>query len=344
LSNDRARRLTGLVRIERIDAADLDRDTATEMTDVTNAEDAVANPEAVAQSVDGLRLRIRHGFDDRPHEALWTVRSDEGALAGWGSLELPHWDNPQLALVFCNVHPDARGQGIGTMLLDAQVTAATEHGRSSLLTFGWKDSHATQFLLSNGFTVGQQTAMRRLEPKEADVGTIARLAAEATEKAADYELVWLEGPASPEMLPELQVLFEAINDAPLDDVSVEPDFFPVERIEGYQRAMVARHQHLYRLLARHRRTGDWAGHTILCVDETRPGYAFQEDTTVREEHRGHRLGMLLKATMLLWMRDAQPALETIDTWNAVSNRHMIAVNEALGCRVAGLGVALQRAL
>ncbi len=61
-------------------------------------------------------------------------------------------------------------------------------------------------------------------------------------------------------------------------------------------------------------------------------------------HRGHRLGMWLKASMLLWMRDLRPELTTIDTWNATSNTHMIAVNEALGCEVSQLGVAMQRTL
>ncbi|MBA2697351.1 MAG: hypothetical protein H0U61_01080, partial [Nocardioidaceae bacterium] len=81
-----------------------------------------------------------------------------------------------------------------------------------------------------------------------------------------------------------------------------------------------------------------------CVDESRPGVAMQEDTTVVGSHRGHRLGMLLKATMLLWMRDANSGLETIDTWNAESNTHMIAINDALGCTVNAHGAALQRHL
>jgi hypothetical protein len=213
-----------------------------------------------------------------------------------------------------------------------------------MLTFAFKDTDGVRFLTANGFAVGQHTAQRRLKPKTLDHTRISALAAEAAEHARDYELVRLEGPASPEARSELTVLFEAINDAPLDGIAMEPDRFPEERVAALDAAMVARRQRVYRLMARHRRTGDWAGHTILCVDETRPGYGIQEDTSVRREHRGHRLGMLLKATMLLWMQDVQPDLETIDTWNATSNAHMIAVNEALGCEVSALGVALQRTL
>jgi hypothetical protein len=61
-------------------------------------------------------------------------------------------------------------------------------------------------------------------------------------------------------------------------------------------------------------------------------------------HRGHRLGGLLKLDMLRWLADEQPQLETIDTWNAESNGHMIGVNEALGYEVIGRALAFQRRL
>jgi GNAT superfamily N-acetyltransferase len=330
------------MRIERIDPASLDLATAEEMAWIANAEDEVENPGASPVSGEGLLLRIKHGNDMTPYDGLWCVRDEAGRLAGWGSLEFMRWDNPQLAFVFGDVRPDARGRGVGTLILDAQVQAATEAGRSSLLTFNWKDSYGATFLVQNGFVVGQHNAQRRLKPAELDYRVIERLASEAADKAGEYELVRLDGPASPEMIPQLGVLFEAINDAPLDGVSMEPDVFPLDRIRLYDEAMQARRLHVYRLLARHAGTGDWAGHTILCVDETRPGFAAQEDTSVLQRHRGHRLGMLLKAKMLLWMREVEPHLDTIDTWNATSNQHMIAVNDALGCRVSGLGVALQR--
>jgi hypothetical protein len=55
-------------------------------------------------------------------------------------------------------------------------------------------------------------------------------------------------------------------------------------------------------------------------------------TIVDATHRGHRLGMLVKAANLRALRDAVPAVERVITWNAASNTHMIAINEALGFR------------
>lgn len=51
---------------------------------------------------------------------------------------------------------------------------------------------------------------------------------------------------------------------------------------------------------------------------------------VLREHRGHRLGLLLKLTNLLWLREREPHLERIITWNATSNGPMLAINEAMG--------------
>ena len=72
--------------------------------------------------------------------------------------------------------------------------------------------------------------------------------------------------------------------------------------------------------------------------------AHQHDTSVLREHRGHRLGLLLKAEMMRWLAEQEPQIAAIDTWNAETNDHMIAVNERLGYRVMGRELAFQRRL
>lgn len=56
----------------------------------------------------------------------------------------------------------------------------------------------------------------------------------------------------------------------------------------------------------------------------------QDDTIVLVEHRGHRLGMLLKAANLAQLERLRPGHPSIVTYNAEENRHMLTVNEALG--------------
>ncbi len=340
---------TDPVTIERVDAGALDASTAEQMAEVANAANAADRLDIPPTAGLSLATLARHTSVNRPLDALWLVRpgsgtDPDGRIAAWAYLELPRWDNTHSAYVSCTVHPDFLGSGIGTALLERQIAESRAASRSLLITFGPRQSSRIQFLLEHGFQVAQVSAQRRLEPHLIDYGRIEAIESEAAMAAQDYELVELDGPTPETIMAAMQTLSEAINDAPLDDADLEPDVFPAERVRGYEAAMAARGQHLYRLLARHRPTGDLVGITILCVDELRPGLAFQEDTSVVRTHRGHRLGLLLKARMLLWMRDRHPELTRIDTYNATSNRHMIRVNEELGARLASESCLLQRHL
>ena len=332
------------MKVIPIDPLDIDDALAGRMAEIASAVNVIDDPDGMAPTAESIRLARRYGHDNRPSDAMWLAVDDDGVVWGYAGTELTQWDNPQIAFVGATAHPDRYGDGTRTMLLDAAVDCARELGRTQLMTWSNGGGEAEGFYVRHGFEPGLRMARRTLYPRQVDPATIQRLHDDAASHATDYELVRLDGPVSEEMLPQLIEVFAAINDAPLDDLDVEPDEFPVERLRAYDAAMVGRRQRVCRVLARHRPTGDWAGHTILCVDGLRPGLAFQEDTTVVNAHRGHRLGLLLKAHMLLWMRDECPELERIDTTNAFTNTHMIAVNEALGCVVTGSGVGLQRQL
>ena len=61
----------------------------------------------------------------------------------------------------------------------------------------------------------------------------------------------------------------------------------------------------------------------------------QGDTLVVPEHRGRRLGMLVKAANLRRLVDELPETQRVDTWNAEENRWMLGINVALGFRPSG---------
>jgi hypothetical protein len=192
-------------------------------------------------------------------------------------------------------------------------------------------------------TVGQHRyAVRRLDLHE-DSGRFDRLHAEAAAVAVGYELVHVAGPTPEHLLHGVDALHEAINDAPADE-GQEPDVWNADRVRTYDASMASRHQTTYRVLARHVRSGEWAGMSLLCVDEFSPTVAFQEDTNVVRAHRGHRLGLLMKCDMLRWIRAERPEVSATDTWNATENHHMIAVNERLGCRVIATFTGYRRDL
>jgi hypothetical protein len=71
----------------------------------------------------------------------------------------------------------------------------------------------------------------------------------------------------------------------------------------------------------------------VCVHELRPAIAAQEDTSVVRGHRGRRLGLRMKLELYDWLRSERRDVASVDTWNAPENAPMIAINDALGCRV-----------
>jgi RimJ/RimL family protein N-acetyltransferase len=73
---------------------------------------------------------------------------------------------------------------------------------------------------------------------------------------------------------------------------------------------------------------------MVVVHPLRPEVGGQADTAVARQHRGHRLGLLLKIDMMRWLADVEPQLKIIETWNNVDNNFMINVNEALGYRLS----------
>ena len=105
-----------------------------------------------------------------------------------------------------------------------------------------------------------------------------------------------------------------------------------ERINGLRPVFG---MHDYTVAARHDDTGELAALTEMAVDPADPGWGHQVFTVVTRKHRGHRLGLLLKIAMMELLATTEPQLERISTWNAESNEHMIAVNEAMGYAVFG---------
>jgi GNAT superfamily N-acetyltransferase len=317
-------------------------DTATvaEVVDLLNAAGKVDAPWAHPETVRCWTGTVRSGWDGEAPRCF--VARDEGRVVGHGTLWLFEYDNRHLAWCDVVVHPDARRRGHGSALLVFLSSSARDHGRRELGTDGWDNPVTRAFARRHRLAQRSTAVQRRQHLDSLDTATTARLHERARAAAAAYGLLRLPGRTPPELLDAVAEMSAAINDAPTDDLDLEDERFPVERIEGYERASEARGRRLYRVVARHRTTGELAGHTVVEVDAERPEIGHQEDTSVVRRHRGHRLGVLLKTEMLRWLAEVEPQLRTIDTWNTESNDHMIAVNEELGYQVLGRELQFQR--
>jgi len=301
--------------------------------------DAPWLPPVTEHEVEGL---LRHGWDLQP--AVGQLAVAGGEVVGWADYETSEYDNHHLAWLRFDVHPDHRRRGHGSEILAALVSRARAEGRTSIGTDGWDHAAASAFASAHGLECRSREVLRRQVLSELTWPEADRLHAESSSRADAYELVRLDGPVPEGEIEAFARMVAVINDAPVDGLDVEDEVYSPRRIRAYEDAHRLRGIRIRRLYARHRDTGALAGETIVAVDTMRPHRGEQHDTVVVRAHRGHRLGLLLKLEMLRWLREEEPQLRSIDTWNAETNDHMIAVNEALGYRVMGRALLFQKPL
>lgn len=305
---------------------------------VRAADEPWSHPITVGNTVGALR----HGWDGEP-SAGFLVTAD-GVDVAVAEYETTSYDNQHLAWLAPDVHPEHRRRGHGDAVLAFLLDRARSEGRTSVGSNSWDSAAARSFATRHGFELKAVEVNRRQHLAKVDRDVLERLHTEALAHAADYELVRRTGRTPADELPALAEMTAAINDAPTDDLDIEDEVFPPERVAAYENAQLGKGDALFRVFARHRRTGELAGQTVVVVEGERPRFAHQHDTSVVRAHRGHRLGVLLKTEMLRWLAEEQPQIESIDTWNAESNDHMIGVNQALGYEIIGRALAWQRSL
>jgi GNAT superfamily N-acetyltransferase len=308
-------------RVTRVAVDDLDLDTSAELAAIDNAAHGAVPLRRHTAVTFLLDCQDRDG--EGPDAGVWLAQ-EEGRLVGYAALTLNRFENLDGAKILGAVHPDHQRRGIGRKLL---VAAQEATDRPRLRAPTWVGTSGPAALPRFGYARGLSHEVRRVSVRRPQPTTLVEAAAEA---GAAYDLVRFAGPAPAALLDDLVPLREAINDSPGEG---EFEAYSHERIRHYEESLAGRHWTPYTVIARHRASGEAAGITMVCIHELRPEIAAQEDTSVLPAHRGHRLGLRMKLAMLDWLRDERPDVESADTWNAVGNDPMIAINDALGCQV-----------
>ncbi len=307
------------------------------------AADALDWPHEPPRTVTSFIAGLRYGWDGDP-SLVALATNDRGRVTGVLEVSLTTWDNTHLGTVRVTVDPVLRRQGIGRQLFGVGVDHVRQAGRRLVIAESLDRADYTAFAAAVGLEKASVEVVRMQNLNTLDREKVERDHLAAGAHTAAYELVRVAGATPPELLDDLAVLSLAINDAPLDDYDIEDEVYSPKRLVAFDTAQIAAGRRIYRLIARERATGVLAGHTVVAVEAESPGFAAQLDTSVVAAHRGHRLGLWLKTAMLRWLEEAEPQLRTLLTWNAASNTHMVAVNEALGYRVATTVIGWQRAV
>lgn len=271
----------------------------------------------------------------------WVLGLEGGEPVAAGYLELRMLDNPTYATVDVLVAPEVRRRGHGTRMLQHIEDRAIRAGRSVFnvdLEYpydagdDWGDK---AFARAHGYRQVHEE-IQRILPMPVAPEYLAQLAAQAEHAHGHYRIeTYLDG-EQPEDVGRAVAALDAtlIVEAPTgdrDDLEAEAVDEEADReAEVRRRAQRRTRVRSVALTA----DGEAVAYSDLAVPEFDPGKAFQWGTLVRRDHRGHKLGLATKVASLSTVQRLFPDVRRAVTWNAASNSHMIAINEALGYRAS----------
>lgn len=266
----------------------------------------------------------------RPGSApVHLVLSEADRVLGHGRLGLPGRDNTHLGFLDLTVRPDARRRGVGTTLVRAAVDELVRRERRTLLLEAASDSPASGFCDSLGLEVALsgRTSLLRLPGLDPD-----EIAALAAAEHPGYRLRgWSDG-CPEELLESYARAKSAMNDAPLGSMDWEGLRYSGERQREDEAFWAQVGRQIRCVAAVHADSGEVVALTEILVSRWSPTRAEQDDTAVVPAHRGHGLGLWIKAEMLHRTLAERPDVVEVTTHNSMDNDHMWRINERLGFR------------
>jgi len=297
----------------------------------------------------------------RRHTLLAAL--DDGVVVGSAEVSSPLLDNLNLAEVYVEVHPNHRRLGIGSALLAQAEARAKTQGRtvwhswvttrppstdSPLVTAPTGDSISANspgwlFGSHHGYALEQVERDAVLDlPIENNQLESWRDGALAT--ANGYRLhCWPSVPIAEQWLEDYALLRGQVpTEAPNAGLVNEDQKWDVSRLlEDWQQDVFAGY-HSMVVAAEHIDTGQLVAFTELSTCDDKPAIAHQYYTYVQPAHRGHRLGLAVKAANLAQLMAVAPAVRRLHTDNAGENAWMLAINDQLGFRLRTFTGALQK--
>ncbi|MFJ6652184.1 GNAT family N-acetyltransferase [Microbacterium sp. NPDC091313] len=296
-------------------------------------------------------------------EDLWGLWRD---TADWQRLGIAAWAGDELVGVSTFtvstqpgtataeydliVDPDRWGEGAETALVDASEAEARRRGLRSLQTWtlhradapgermqpstGWgsipADRHAA-LLHARGYALEQVERTSAFD-LHGSFDRVERMLADAVSDMGDgYDRVHWTG-ATPDAYLEAfaYAISRMSTDAPQGGLDVEEQHWDADRVRRRDARQAAQGLTTSVAAVVHRATGAIVAFNELAIGADRTAATWQYGTLVLSEHRGRRLGTVVKCDNLLRWRTIAPESPRITTFNAEENRPMLSINEALG--------------
>ncbi|WP_112134554.1 GNAT family N-acetyltransferase [Glycomyces dulcitolivorans] len=282
----------------------------------------------------------------------WAAVCD-GEVLGYLNLHLGDRDNTHLAGFEAGVRPGSRRHGIGSALLRHAEDRAAEDGRtvvSTWLAVPHEESPDVRgdggpFLIDNGYERSLEAAVRVCELATVDEDAEDRLWDECWAKAEGFELIAFHGVPPERVIDGMAYLHARMyTDMPLGDWDLQEGRITADTVRLWERQRRQRGQLNIQAVVVHKESGDVAGFTEIQVHGAEERHCWQGNTIVDPRFRGHRLGTILKIANQRRLQSMRPWMRYVWTGNAESNSQMIAINEAVGYRLAGHETVFQKKL
>jgi len=263
--------------------------------------------------------------------ALFEARDAGGALVGIGYVGANRNEPENAHIRWCEigVHPEHRRRGIGRALFAALVSACLGQGED--LTFMGQTSDRVPAGEAFCHAVGAEAGLA-MKTNQLDLTHLDRMAVQewAARRPAGYRLELVAGELPDALMPAFLESANGMNDAPKGTMRFADERVTAEQVrerEAWSRAAGIERR---LIVAVHEATGAGAGFTGLGYDPRVPHVVQQGGTAVINGHRGHGIGLWMKATMLEQVLAEWPAARYVRTGNAHTNAQMLGINTQLG--------------
>jgi GNAT superfamily N-acetyltransferase len=281
------------------------------------------------------KVRLRHwgltGYQSRT--LVFGVFADEHATEADGFVAYGYETEKNLDLAwadnFC-VTAQGRARGAETALFEALIRQNAELGRKRL-AIGLPETMApAPFLEQYGGTITDTALMSTLDLGAVDLAQYEAWA-EPSEKNSEYTLVGWVGRCPDELAESFCTARDAMADQPLGTFEYTWEKYSLERLRFGEELMenVGVRRYVQAALDPE---GNVAGFHVIGAYPDEPDHVEIFDTGVSRNHRGHGLGLRVKAAASLWILEDRPSTRLVTTFNNDENQWMLAVNRAMGYR------------
>ncbi|MFE6733801.1 GNAT family N-acetyltransferase [Microbacterium sp. NPDC057650] len=230
---------------------------------------------------------------------------------------------------------EAETRALGRSIMQAwTLHRVTTTGETLVPATGWgaiARSPQSDLFLANGFVL-EQVERNSAFDLTGPIDDVQRALDESLVAAGpDYRLVLWTIPTPPELRDGYAwALSRMSTDAPAGAMEIDEEIWDAARVARREQKIIDSEQTLSVAAVVHEPSGQVAAFNELVIGADRTEPTHQYNTLVLKEHRGHRLGMLVKCANILHWREVAPESPRITTFNVEENRPMLDINEAIG--------------